>query len=37
VRLARTVADLDTSEHVQERHVEEAIGYRMGAAWRAAA
>jgi magnesium chelatase family protein len=37
LRLARTIADLDASEHVLERHVDEAIGYRMGAAWRRAA
>lgn len=37
LRLARTIADLDASERVLPRHVDEAIGYRMGAAWRAAA
>jgi magnesium chelatase family protein len=37
LRLSRTIADLDASERVLQRHVDEAIGYRMGAAWRAAA
>jgi len=28
VRVARTVADLDGSERITERHVAEAVGYR---------
>ena len=28
VRVARTIADLDGSEHIRKRHVEEAIDYR---------
>jgi magnesium chelatase family protein len=37
LRLARTIADLDGSARVQTEHIDEAIGYRMSAAWRAAA
>jgi magnesium chelatase family protein len=35
LRLARTIADLDACEPVEDRHLDEAIGYRLG--WRAAA
>ncbi len=28
LRMARTIADLEAAEHIQERHVTEAIGYR---------
>ncbi|MDH4038263.1 MAG: hypothetical protein OEX18_15090 [Candidatus Krumholzibacteria bacterium] len=28
VRIARTIADLDVSERIAERHVAEAVGYR---------
>ncbi len=27
-RVARTIADLDESEHISERHISEAVGYR---------
>jgi magnesium chelatase family protein len=37
LRLARTIADLDRSTRVDARHVEEALGYRMGAGWQVAA
>lgn len=37
LRLARTIADLAGSERVVGEHVEEAIGYRMGALQRVAA
>ena len=30
VRVARTIADLDRSERIVERHVLEAVGYREG-------
>ena len=29
IRTARTIADLDRSEQIKERHLKEAIGYRM--------
>jgi magnesium chelatase family protein len=29
VRVARTIADLDGSENVKERHISEAVGYRQ--------
>ncbi|HEU4365941.1 MAG TPA: hypothetical protein VFT13_10820, partial [Candidatus Krumholzibacteria bacterium] len=29
VRVARTIADLDGSETVKERHISEAVGYRQ--------
>jgi len=28
IKLARTIADLEGSEHIQEKHLLEAIGYR---------
>jgi magnesium chelatase family protein len=37
LRLARTIADLAGSERVRTDHVDEALGFRMGAMWRAAA
>lgn len=37
LRLARTIADLAASETVLAHHVDEALGYRMGAMWQAAA
>jgi magnesium chelatase family protein len=37
LRLARTIADLDGSEAVEASHVEEALGYRLGAGWQVAA
>ncbi|CAN5743642.1 YifB family Mg chelatase-like AAA ATPase [soil metagenome] len=37
LRLARTIADLAASESIRAPHLDEALAYRMGAAWRAAA
>ena len=37
LRLARTIADLAGSESIRAAHLDEALAYRMGAAWRAAA
>src|SRR3954447_5519683 len=37
LRLARTIADLDDRERVLPADVDEAVGYRMSGAWRAAA
>ena len=37
LRLARTIADLDGRERVATADVDEALSYRMSAAWRAAA
>ena len=37
LRLARTIADLADSDRVGANHVDEALGYRMGAMWQAAA
>ena len=37
LRLARTIADLEGSERVGAAHVDEALGYRMGAGWQIAA
>lgn len=37
LRLARTIADLGASERVHAGHVDEALGYRMGAMWQQAA
>jgi magnesium chelatase family protein len=37
LRVARTIADLDGSESVQARHLDEALGYRLGNAGSAAA
>jgi magnesium chelatase family protein len=28
LRMSRTIADLDGSDHIQQKHVSEAIGYR---------
>jgi magnesium chelatase family protein len=37
LRLARTIADLDGRDHIATADVDEALGYRMSAAWRLAA
>jgi magnesium chelatase family protein len=37
LRLARTIADLDGRDRVEGRDIDEAVGYRMTGAWRAAA
>ncbi len=37
LRLARTIADLGCAERVRAEHVDEALGYRLGALTRAAA
>ena len=37
LRLARTIADLDGRERVSADDVDEALGYRLSASWRAAA
>ena len=29
IKVARTIADLDKSENISQRHLQEAIGYRM--------
>jgi magnesium chelatase family protein len=33
VRVARTIADLERSERMTERHVAEAVGYRARDSW----
>jgi magnesium chelatase family protein len=37
LRLARTIADLESSARVAPHHIDEAIGYRLSATWKAAA
>jgi magnesium chelatase family protein len=37
LRLARTIADLDGRERIAPADIDEAVGYRMSGAWRAAA
>lgn len=37
LRLARTIADLDGRERIAPEDIDEAVGYRLSAAWRAAA
>jgi magnesium chelatase family protein len=37
LRLARTIADLEGRERVLPAHIDEAVGYRMSGAWKAAA
>jgi magnesium chelatase family protein len=37
LRLARTIADLDGRDRVVSADVDEALSYRMSAAWRLAA
>jgi magnesium chelatase family protein len=37
LRLARTIADLEGRSRVEANDVDEALGYRVSAAWRAAA